>query len=157
MTHIGTKKVYWKEIKEKIKEANIEFFNLVDKLNPGLDFPLYELNFPYGEIIGDEISQFIPLHDLGLVRLSDPQIPPDINKHLGYGRNSSPMGMILTKRFEWYVDLPKKNVTLPIMIQKPGDFFSYTRVIDIKNKFNYSPMGVLSAISGARSIFMIPS
>ena len=61
MSKIGTKKVYWPDIKEKIKETNIEFYTLVDQLNPGQDFPLYLLTFPYGELIGDETSQFLPI------------------------------------------------------------------------------------------------
>ncbi|WP_026069634.1 hypothetical protein [Legionella tunisiensis] len=43
------------------------------------------------------------------------------------------------------------------MVQKPGDFFSYSRLIGINSKFNYSPMGVLLAMSGARSTFLLPS
>jgi len=157
MSKAGITKIYWPEIKAQIKKANIEFYRLVDELNPGLDFPLYLLNFPYGELIGDELSQFIPDKNNSLIRLSDPSIPRELDTHLGYGKYSSPMGMILDKQFEWYVDLPQKKVTLPIIVQSPGDFFSYTRVVDIKNKFNYSPMGVLSAISGARTTFMLPS
>ncbi len=154
---IGTRKVYWHEIKDKIKNANFEFYTLVDRLNPGVDFPLYILNFPYGELIGDEHSQFLPLENGTLFRLNDPRLPNELNLHLGYGKSSSPLGMIIDKQFEWYVDLPQKKLTLPVRIQSPGEFFSYTRIVDVQSKFNYSPMGVLSAISGGRSIFMLPS
>lgn len=154
---IGTKITNWSEIKYEIKEANLEFFNLVDQLQPDSKFPIFILKFPYGELIGDELSQFIPIENKGILRLNDPNLPAEVVKHLGYGSSSSPMGMVLSKQFEWFVDLPHKKITLPIFVQNPGDFFSYTRVIDIKHNFNYSPMGVLSAISGARTTFLIPS
>ena len=154
---IGTKITNWSEIKYEIKEANLELFNLVDQLHPDSKFPIFILKFPYGELIGDELSQFIPIENKGILRLNDPNLPAEVVKHLGYGSSSSPMGMVLSKQFEWFVDLPHKKITLPIFVQIPGDFFSYTRVIDIKHNFNYSPMGVLSAISGARTTFLIPS
>ena len=97
------------------------------------------------------------MHDRQFTRLNDTTLPSEIEIHLGYGKTTSPLGMVLDKQFEWFVDLPKKNITLPILIQKPGDFFSYGKLLDINSKFNYSPMGVLTAISGARSVFSIPS
>lgn len=154
---MDTHKVYWPEIKERVKATNPEFYSLIDVLQPGSDFPLYLVNYDYGELIGDKLSQFIPIKGKGLLRLNDSTIPSEINAHLGYGKHSSPMGMILNKHFEWYVDLPHKNMILPILVQMPGDFFSYTRVMDMHSQFNYSPMGVLSAMSGARTAFMLPS
>lgn len=155
--NLRTRKVYWSEIRSHVKEINFDFFNLVDQLNPDANLPLYLLTFPYGELIGDESSQFIPMNDRELIRLTDNSLPSELISHLGYGKHNSPLGMILDKQFEWYVDLPKKNITLPSLIQKPGDFFSYGKLLNINSKFNYSPMGVLKAISGARTIFMIPS
>lgn len=155
--NLGTRKVYWWEIRARIKEVNLEFFNLIDRLHPDSDLPLYLLTFPYGNLIGNESSQFIPMSDGTLIKLTDSSLPSELISHLGYGKNNSPLGMILDKQFEWYVDLPNKNITLPTLIQKPGEFFSYGKLLDINSKFNYSPMGVLKAVSGARTIFMIPS
>lgn len=157
MKSLGTEKIYWSDIKSLIQAINPDFYTLVNTIDPGHDFPLYLVRFPYGELIGDKISQFLPIANRGLVRLNDAELPQEIQCHLGYGKNSSPMAMILEKQVEWFVDLPQKHMTLPIMIQKPGDFFSYTRVLDSEPSFTYSPMGVLSALSGARTAFMLPS
>lgn len=73
MNNFSTTKLYWHDLKDFIKVANFEFFKLVDKLSPGSDFPLYKLNFPYGTLIGDEISQFIP-YSKELMRLNDPHL-----------------------------------------------------------------------------------
>ena len=157
MNQLGTEKIYWADIKATVQAINPNFYTLVNAIDPGLDFPLYLVRFPYGELIGDKISQFLPIATKGFLRLSDANLPKDIQQHLGYAKASSPMAMILDKQVEWFVDLPQKHMTLPTMIQKPGDFFSYTRVLDLEPSFTYSPMGVLSAISGARTTFMLPS
>lgn len=151
-----TVKVCWTEIKHEIKEANPEFYSLINKINPPDTYSLYVVTFPYGVLIGDDRSQFLPINNQ-LVRINESTLPEEIERDLGYGKMGSPMGMVLRKNFEWYVDLPGKKNSLPIMVQKPGDFFSYSRLIGIKNKFNYSPMGVLLAMSGARSAFLLPS
>lgn len=154
---IDVKKVYWDEIKNDVKKANFEFYEIVEAIHPGSDCPLYLLQFPYGELIGDHISQFLPLTKGGYIRLNDPQIPNELLKHLGYGKNDSPLGMILDKNFEIYVDLKNKKTTLPFRVQKPGDFLNYVRTLNINHELNYAPNGVLSMVSGARTTFVLPS
>lgn len=147
----------WKEIRELIRNTNLEFFNIVENISPNETCPLYIINFPYGALIGDHVSQFLPLSNGDYLRLNDPCIPIELSKDLGYGKDNSPIGMILNKKIELYIDLPEKKMTLPFTVQSPGDFFSYNHILDISQNINYAPNDILYAISGGRSCFLLPS
>ncbi|WP_058525061.1 hypothetical protein [Legionella birminghamensis] len=157
ISNLALERLVWPDIKQKIKLINKEFYDLIDEINPCSEYPIYRLDFPYGVLLGDELSQFIFTKNNSLLRLNSTQLPEPLKSELGYGLNSSPVAMVLDKYLEWYVDLPQKKITLPIRVQKPGEFFSYTKLLDVDSPHNYSPMGVLSLMSGARSIFMLPS
>lgn len=46
-----------------------------------------------------------------------------IMKDLGYGQNSLPLGMILDKQMEYFLDLKNQKLTMPIKVYRPGEFF----------------------------------
>lgn len=152
----GTYKVFWNDIKTTFKKVNPELFNLIDKVPNKDNAPFYLAVFNWGEKIGDETSQFIPQEKDHFLRLNSDNLPLDIQKNLGYAKSTTPVGMIFENTFEWYVDLAEKKLTLPAKLYTPGDFFGYTQLIEIKDKINYSPMGILSGMAGARSTFMLP-
>jgi len=156
----GIVKVYWEDIREEVKKVEPDFAMLVDRLSPDEKFPLYKSYYPYGECFGDTRGLYLPCQDSGVFRLSDDDIPPDLVKDLGYGKNSLPMGMVLDKIFEWFVDLEhedsKLSRTIPWVIYRPGMFFPVLRVLRRKNQRAYAPSNILSGTSGARSVFMLP-
>lgn len=154
---LAIQKVVWDDIKNLIQEINLEFFEIVDTINPNGSCPLYVVSFPYASLIGDHISQFVPLNNGGNIRLTDPNIPNYIKNDLGYGINNSPIGMVINKKIELFIDLPEKKMALPFMVLSPGDFFSYNHILDIGNHINYAPNGILYAMSGGRSCFLLPS
>ena len=78
----GIKKIYWSDIRSQIHLVEPEFANKVDLIAPGKEHPLYILNFPYGTLIGDDFSQFIPCGNREFYRLSSPDAPEDIQKNL---------------------------------------------------------------------------
>ena len=92
----------------------------------------------------------------GNYRLSDANAPKDIIKNLGYGQNSSPLGMLLEKSLEYYIDLKKLNIAIPWQIYSPGSFFPLARFLKNKSGRTYSPNGLLTVVSGTRSAFMLP-
>ncbi len=89
----GLVKTYWKNVRERIVKVEPEFSRIVDKLDPGEDFPLYLAYYPYGAQIGDHDGPLIPKLDGGQYYLSDPDVPKEIFKDLGYGKNDSPFAM----------------------------------------------------------------
>lgn len=154
----GILRVLWSDVREHLKQIEPLFTSIVDELEPDDAYPLYILNFPYGEMIGDDHSQFIP-HESGkgFHRLTSPNLPEQIAKDLGYGKDSAPLGMVLNKAIEFYVDLPNKTLTLPIRIAYPGEFYNFSRILSIpSNKKPFAPNGLLKATAGARTTFSLP-
>ncbi len=149
-------KFSWQDIRDKLYQIEPRFTEIVDGLQPLA--PLYMLSFPYGEMIGDDLSQFIPHDDgKGFYRLTDENAPSDIVKHLGYGKNSAPLGMVLNKSIEFFVDLPQKALTIPIRIATAGEFYNFSRILSIpSNRKPFAPNGLLKATAGARTVFSLP-
>ncbi|HBD7410320.1 TPA: hypothetical protein KKX58_001641, partial [Legionella pneumophila] len=156
---MGIQKVTWNEIRESVFKVAPDFSEKVDHLKPNDSFPLYIVSFPYGSLIGDDKSQFIPADDGSYYRLNSPDAPEEIIKHLGYGKDSSPLGLILDKTIEFFVDAPDRKVTIPKKVVKSGEFINFSRVLSIKKSSTrkpFAPNGLLKATAGARTVFSLP-
>lgn len=153
----GLVRVYWQDVRKRAAHVDRHLVELVDALSPGKDFPLYLAYYPYGALIGDTKSPFIPKPGGGSYRLSATEAPPLIMEELGYGHDSAPLGLVLEKELEFFLDLKEIGMTLPWCIYRPGTFMSFSRVLSRNQKHIYAPNGVLSSSSGARSVFMLPN
>lgn len=147
----------WKYVRERVAEVEPVFAKMVDNLGPDDSFPLYLCYLPYGALQGDTKSTFLPTTDGKYYRLSDANAPEDVIKHLGYGKDSSPFGMVLEKNFEFFIDLKSQGISLPWSIYAPGSFFSFSRNLSRTSQRNYAPNSILTMTSGARSVFMLPN
>jgi hypothetical protein len=148
------RKVFWDEIREHVKISNPSFFYLVDEISPKGDMPLYLFNFGYGDLIGDSKTFYIP-HNNELMTLNNFSASDSITKDLFYGFHSSPLGFVLNKCFEWYLQGESENETYPVYIDKEGDFFNLSHVTKLKQIKQYLPNGILSVKAGAQSSFLI--
>lgn len=153
----GLVKTYWNNIRTRVSKVAPEFAALIDELEPNKTFPVYLAYFPYGALKGDTISPFIPDIDGGFYRLSDLNAPKDVIQHLGYGKNSSPLGLLLDKKLEYFIDSKDLGITIPWVVASPGKFFPLARVLPNRSKRVYAPNGLLSVSSGVRSTFMLPN
>ncbi|RDI48069.1 hypothetical protein [Aquicella lusitana] len=153
----GIIKVYWADIRERVAQAEPVFADIVDQLNPDKTFPLYLVYLPYGALKGDTTSSYFPDGKGGYYRLSDPEAPKGITKDLGYGSDGSPMGMVLEKQLEYFIDLKHKGITIPWLIYSPGQFFPFSTILGCKSRHVYAPNGLLTVTSGVRSTFMLPN
>ena len=150
------KEVYWDEIKENINEVNPEFAKIINKIRPDKKLPLYLVEFPYGDLVGDDISQFIPDNEGGYYRLTSENAPENIKNNLGYGASTSPLGLLLEKKIEFFVDINHRNITIPNAILSPGGFYNTSIVLSKFKKVPYNPNGILKASAGARTVFSMP-
>ncbi len=153
----GVVKTYWSELRDRVAAVEPYFAAIVDKLAPDETFPIYLAYYPYGMDIGDTETFFLPHREGKYYKLSDSDAPKDIVSHLGYGIQDSPLGMVLEKSFEQFIDFPDENVTIPWAIYKPGSFFSFRRNLSRLSSRVYAPNGVLTAVSGARSASVLAS
>lgn len=153
----GLVQLYWQDIRERVASVEPYFAQLVDELDPGVKMPLYLVYLPYGAYKGDTSSSFLPTLDGGYCRLNSPEIPTIIEQHLGYGKHSSPFGMVLDKEIEYFIQLPGSQHTIPSSILKAGQFFNFSRMLNGKERRVFAPNGVLCATAGVRSTFMLPN
>ena len=60
--------------------------------------------------------------------IKKPNIVYILADELGYGKDSSPLGLVLEKNFEYCIDLPDAQLSIPWLVYAPGAFFSFSRV-----------------------------
>jgi len=154
---VGLVKTYWKDINHRVATAEPEFAEIVNQLSPDKKFPLYLAYYPYGSILGDTKSSIFPKDNQTFYRITDSSTPSDVVKNLGYSANHTPLLMVLEKQLEIFIDLEKFGITIPHLIYQSGDIVPFSRTLRTKSNRVYAPNKVLSATSGARSVFMLPS
>lgn len=153
----GLIKKSWAEVREKVYKIEERFAKIVDEINPDKSFPVFLAYYSYGTIIADTQSTFLPNQNGNLYKLTDNNTSKEVIKHLGYGTDGAPMGLVISKQLEYFIDLKNENITIPWLMYKPGSFFPFSTILGKKNKHIYSPNGVLTTTAGARSTFMLPN
>jgi hypothetical protein len=153
----GMIKLSWKDVRDKVRSVEPHFAKLVDKINPDASFPLYLAFYPYGELDADTQSTLFPDQQGGFYRLTDANVPNEVMQDLGYSVNNTPLGMVLEKQIECFVNLKSNKITIPTFIYTPGKIFPLTRILNNKNNRIYAPYGLLCSTAGARSAFMLPN
>lgn len=150
-------KIYWDDIREKVTKVEPKFAKIVDALNPDKSYPLFLAYYPYGSTDADTESSLFPRNDGSFFRISDSDAPKEIVKYLGYSKNSTPLGMVLDKEIECFIDLKNEGITIPWHIYQPGSMFPFARILNKATDRIYAPNGLLSSTAGARSAFMLPN
>ncbi len=106
----GLVKTDWESVRSRVAKVEPKFAKIVDALSPDKTFPLWLAYYRWGDLKGDTVSPFLPTVEGGLYRLQDNIAPKEVLKYLGYGQTHSPMGMILEKNFEIFVDLSTNGI-----------------------------------------------
>ena len=153
----GLVKTCWANIQERVAKVNPIFAKIVNELNPGANLPIFLAYYPYGSLIGDTENPFLPNMDSSVYRLNDVGVAKEVSKHLDYGKNSLPMGMVLDKDVEYFIDLHREKITIPWLMYKPGSFFPFNTILGSNNQKSFAPNGILLTSAGARSVFMLPN
>lgn len=152
----GVVKTAWKNVRERVFKANPKFAALIDDVAPdGLN--LYLVYLPYGYLQADTESVFLPDQNNIMHKLDSVYLPKQLHKDLSYGIKSLPLGMILEKSLEYFIDLPNLELTLPRFVKHPGYIFPLSMIYQKTSNRNYAPNGILKIMSGCRSVFMLPN
>jgi hypothetical protein len=153
----GMTRTHWQHIRERVQQVEPKFARIVDKLDPDESHSLYLAFYPYGSTDADTISSLFPAGKGHYYRLTDAAAPKEVVKQLGYSKNNTPLGMVLDKELECFIDLRHEGITLPWLVYTPGKIFPFSRVLSHKSQRIYAPNGLLSSTAGARSAFMLPN
>jgi len=151
----GLVKTTWEFARNKFKQVDPHLTKLIDKVSPSDNLSIYLAYFPYGMLKGDTYSSYLPLPENQVCKLNDPNIDRTIIKDLGYGMMSSPLGIILDKSLEYFIEFDHQ--VFPYQIDTPGTIFNKGILLKRKSIRNYTPNGILKATAGARTAFMLPS
>lgn len=84
----------WSEVRNSAHSANAQLSEVIDNLNPSVEYKIYEANYQYGDLILDEGQLMLPTSDGLCVPLEDSLIPDFLKKALSY--SSAPIGLILS-------------------------------------------------------------
>lgn len=151
----GVVQTNWKTGRTHFQNVAPEFTRLVDNLSPDDAFKIYLFYFPYGMLKGKTSGPYVPLKNNSFCKLSDSQVDQVIQNDLEYGMFTSPLGMVLNKRLEYFLEFDDE--VIPYQILGPGEIFNKS-ILLMRNKGRvYSPNGLLKASSGSRTAFMLPS
>lgn len=151
-------KLQWHEIRDHVALIEPKFADLVDQLSPGSEFPLYLVDYHYGETIGDHHGTFLKHESGRRYQLGDCDTPREIMDELGYGMHNSPLLLLMEKKFEWHVFDSSNQNTFPIYVEKPGFFVGTRQLYDTQeNNTTYLSSAIMSCTAGSCSSFLLPN
>lgn len=152
MNHLNryVKEVYWQDVQSEVSASNSELGQLIDALSPGNEYPLLQVDYPYGQLIFRQGKLVLPNQQGEYVDVDDPSIPQRIQQLLNY--SIVPMALILEHSCEVYVETP--NRLTPLTFFNKGSLFGLWETLD---NFTSEYVGKMWNVSaGARSVFMLP-
>jgi len=124
----GLIKVFWKDVRKGVKKVAPDFTKIIDQLSPGQDMPLFKAYYPYGATIADASNFFLPKPAGGLYKTDDKDAPLEVYKHLSYARHSIPLGMVLDRSVEYFIDKENERLSVPWAVCSPGSIFPITLI-----------------------------
>lgn len=151
------KRVFWKDVEADISKIDSVFCELVNELSPDVQYPLYLSLYKYGERIGDNVGTILKHKSGESYRLGSSYTPPQVLSDLGYGTSSSPLMMILDKKFEWYIYDQINQRTFPIYIEGPGFFIGSKQLLSANETKTYISSSIMACTAGTRSAFLLPN
>lgn len=146
-------KVSWDEIKNKVRVVNPSIYQVLEELLSKSKIPFFLASYEFGAHFGIKNQAYLPSASGSLERIDSISTDDELFKHLGYGKNSLPLGMILDKFCEWHYFGEEERI-FPDCVQGPGAIFNMQIVFDEDQTVDNN---VLSVSSGALSSFLLPN
>ena len=149
----GLVRLTWQQVRERVQQANPTLCALIDEVNPSDDYAFYVAYYPYGALIGDDKTTYIPTMqgEFLPMNVASAHLGKTVMDDLGYGANSTPLLMILDKSIEFFIDRKEHNLTLRFRVLNIGDFISVKRILD-----DIETNSILRGVAGCRSAMMLP-
>lgn len=148
------RRVNWAETRQSVSKVNAELATIIDELDPGPEFGLFEATYPYGVEILRQGRFYVPDHTGNMISFDDSQFPADLKDEFSYNGGSNPAAVVLGGSMEFY--LPRESHTIPFSngYFLAGKVFGTWRVLNSTKICHPTFLWHLS--SGSRSVFMLP-
>jgi hypothetical protein len=145
-------KCLWKDVRTEVTQKNPELAKIIDDLNPGAKYPLFEVTYPFGtEILKNGILQ-LPTAKGDTAPITDPQFEHALQEQLGYNLSSNPVSFILNGSTEIFLELEDRIIPLYGLIS-PGKLFGLWRII--YPQISHTSAFLWGMTAGARSMGML--
>jgi hypothetical protein len=145
-------KLTWKQIRKEVAEVNPKFAKLIDELSPSDKYWVAKVTYPYGSMVMKRALLQLPNPSGDIVPITDSSIPTEIQEGLGYNLNSNPVSLVLKNKFEIFLPLEDRVISLNGLIS-PGTIFGAWRVLNPKK--TEQPPFIWDMSSGARTALML--
>ncbi|GAB4393948.1 MAG: hypothetical protein Tsb005_14420 [Gammaproteobacteria bacterium] len=147
---LGIREVTWRQIEPAVKQVNPELADIINEIAPSNDYTLIVARYPFGTNIRHNGIAYFPTEEGTLASIDDHRTPNKVKQLLSY--NSSPLGFILNKSVEVYVETPEGR-TIPFKLFPPGVTFGVWEIMEAP-RVTLRQGWDWSISSGARTIFM---
>lgn len=141
----------WKQIRADVKNVNPELANVIDEIDPGKEYTIFKLTYPYGAEILQKGNLFLPNKNGDLIPIQEHD--SYIKDKLGYNLFSNPVGMVTKGSAELFLELDDRLVQFYGIVPS-GKIFGLWRILS--SPPHHHPSFLWSLSSGARSVFMLP-
>lgn len=146
-------KVSWDEVRDKVKRVNSSIYEVIEEISPSKTLPFFIAKYKFGEHFGINNHAYLPDNRGHLEKISSKFTDNELFTHLGYGKDSLPLGLILDKFCEWHY-FGEDGRIFPERVQGPGAIFNMQVIF---NEDQTVENNVLSVSSGALSSFLLPN
>ncbi len=143
-------KLTWLEARDLVQSVNSALAKEIDELDPGPEYALYHVKYPYGELLADQSVLNLPTSDGSFLPYSSSEHPAGIKEDLGYGP-IVPACLILKNTVELYCELEDRVKT--IFTAKQGDLVGFFAAMKLGSALDKNNAVCMAA--GLRSMFMI--
>ncbi len=140
----------WQEICREVAQINMPLFEIIESMAPEVRARCIKISYHYGDLIINNGVFHVPVASGKTIPLSSPEVPQWLRKSLSYCE--VPLGLLLNKHIEVYVDMEESITPLNSMIK--GQLIGLFEVLDAFDFAVTKPFWSVSA--GIRSAFLLP-
>lgn len=144
----------WKHVRDYVKSVDSQLADLIDNIDPGDEYKIYKVEYPWGQHLMREGVLYLPNKDGKWVKLDDPSIDTNVAEDLFYNMNM-PLGMVLNNSIELYLEALGR--IMPWVFMPQGTLFGLWLSLS-QNKSNnyYYAAKISNLVAGARSAILLP-
>lgn len=95
-------RVSWDEVKHQVKQINESIYGVIEEIKPDKKIPFFVARYKFGEHFGIKNHAYLPTRNGQMEKIDSNHTDNELFNHLGYGKNSLPLGLILDKFCEWH-------------------------------------------------------
>lgn len=135
--------LHWDQARDDVYKSDPAFAKIVDDLSPNKDFTLLKISYPFGAVIYQDGTFYLPTKD-GFTPMTDKKIPSHIRASLSY--STVPLGFVIENSFEVFREFDDRIFSLAYR----------TSGLELGIWESFAPGSPFTVTAGSRSLMMLP-